>query len=1133
MVFPLQRLSIRTQIFLLALVIVLPVAALLAWFLGAEVRHAREAAYARVKDLSDDAAMRLQIILADHEAVLRGLARRPAVRALEAHKFDPFVPEFLSLNTEFKNLGVRDLEGNNVYSYIGDPSPAAVGREFEWFKEGVSNGRFTASNVFYGRLTRRWVSMLTYPTRDEKNRVSGLLNMSIDLLRLNERIFRRSAEGAVVVVIDRAGNVALRSADAASFIGKPAHPDAEHATRGMREGFLTIAGVDGVSRLYHFQTLPDTGWRVVAGVPETEIFSEYRTTLLRTLMIGACVMLLALGLAWRVGAAIVRPMTGLAQTAARVAGGDSGVRAEDDGPAEVAAVSRQFNRMLDARERSDAAASESERFLRGFADHTPALTSYWDTELRCVFANQVFAESFGASAGTLAGRHMRDVVGADVFAVVEPHARAALRGEEQHFERTLHSPSGGGPGHALVYYAPDVVGGEVKGFFSIAFDVSAIKRTEAALRESEQQLRLALRGADLALWDLDPRAGTLVVNARWLTMLGLEPGTVPTLELWRGLVHPRDRQMMARMVGNIAANPAAREFEVEVRARHRDGHYVWILDKGAVVERGADGIALRIVGTHMDITERKLREEQLLRFRAAMDVSADAIYLTDRTTLRFLDVNTAACSGLGMTREEALRIGPAGVLGVAPEELEKIYDEVISSNGRYPVVEMWRPRPNGQQACIEVRRHALRSGEGWVIVSVTHDITARRQDEAARASLETQLRESQKMQAVGTLAGGVAHDFNNIIATILGNAELAREDAKANPVALQSLDEIRKAGARARDLVQQILSFSRRQPTERRCIALAPVVEEATRLLRATLPARLTLQARCAEDVPRVLADATQIQQVIINLATNAMQAMKTGPGVIDIALDTVLLNAVLAGANPGLREMHGRHPGRTVRLVVKDTGAGMDEATLSRIFEPFFTTKAVDEGTGLGLSVVHGIVQTHEGVILVDSQPGRGATFSIYLPVASASEGAAVPVEPVRAMPPAAAGGLHLLYIDDDESLVFLVKRLLERRGYRVSGHTDQAYALAMLRADPQAFDLVLTDYNMSGMSGLDVAREVRVIRDGLPVAIASGFIDEALREQAAAAGVRELIFKATEVEEFCEAVQRLAESRAPQPRT
>ena len=272
------------------------------------------------------------------------------------------------------------------------------------------------------------------------------------------------------------------------------------------------------------------------------------------------------------------------------------------------------------------------------------------------------------------------------------------------------------------------------------------------------------------------------------------------------------------------------------------------------------------------------------------------------------------------------------------------------------------------------------------------------------------------------------------------------------------------------------------------------------RLLRATIPARLMLKVDCDADVPPVLADVTQMQQIVINLVTNAMQANPGGPGRIDVRLDTVMLDAALAQTQPALLALHDNHPGRTVRLRVSDDGPGMDAATLKRIFDPFFTTKAVDEGTGLGLSVVHGIVQAHEGAIVVASEPGKGATFTIYLPTARVQAGVLPPDEIVAAPAIRSTDGQHILYIDDDEALVFMVERLMERRGCRISGFTDQREALA--------------------------ARVVRTIRSDLPVAIASGFIDETLHAQADAAGVRELIFKANAVEDLCDAFARLAQT-------
>jgi PAS domain S-box-containing protein len=520
------------------------------------------------------------------------------------------------------------------------------------------------------------------------------------------------------------------------------------------------------------------------------------------------------------------------------------------------------------------------------------------------------------------------------------------------------------------------------------------------------------------------------------------------------------------------------------------------------------------------------------RLSAVIDASMDAIISVDEDE-RIVVFSAAAEKLFQLSATEALgqtidRFIPARFRDGHHNRMRQFMQAGATVRMMGQFARLSAMRADGTEFPIEASISRVATGGKHLFTVTMRDITEREQAEATRALLEAQLRESQKMEAIGTLAGGIAHDFNNALATILGNVELARQDVSTNPLALESLEEIRKAGSRVRDLVQQILAFSRRQPTERKVTTLAPIVEESVRLLRATLPARLTLEVHWDADVPAVLADDSQIEQLLINLVTNAMQAMRGERGRIVIRLDAHCVDdALYTGHERRFRRVRVfLRPGRYARLTVRDNGPGMDEATRSRIFEPFFTTKPVGEGTGLGLSVVHGIVQAHEGTIVVDSQPGKGTIFTLYLPAAETQAGAAEPEESAAAAAPTPnmGGDQHILYIDDDESLVLLIQRLLEPRGFRISGYVDQLEALDALRADPAGFDLVVSDYNMPGMSGLDVAREVRAIRADLPMAVASGFIDEELRAQADGAGVRELIFKANSAEDLSEAFARLA---------
>ena len=392
---------------------------------------------------------------------------------------------------------------------------------------------------------------------------------------------------------------------------------------------------------------------------------------------------------------------------------------------------------------------------------------------------------------------------------------------------------------------------------------------------------------------------------------------------------------------------------------------------------------------------------------------------------------------------------------------------------------------------------------------------AHREAEAELRRFEVQLGEAQKMESLGTLAGGIAHDFNNILSAILGNVELARGELVAGHPVLVMLGEIQKAGLRARDLVRQILTFSRRQPQQLRNVALRPIVDETYGLLRATLPAGVELELKLSDEPVHVDGDATQLQQVLMNLSTNAWHALRGDSGRIVIGLEAVHLDATTA------RALSGLVAGAYAHLWVSDTGMGMDAATRERIFEPFFTTKPTGQGTGLGLSVVHGIVVAHQGSIAVISMPGQGSTFDLYLPAVNPPL-SATKVERVSDAP-SLGNGEHVIYVDDDETVMLVVERLLERAGYRCSGFTDSAAALAAIGGAPDAVDLVVTDYNMPGRSGLEVASEIAAIRPDLPVVISSGLITDELREQARAVGVLAVLEKEDTFRELAVLVGRL----------
>jgi signal transduction histidine kinase len=381
-----------------------------------------------------------------------------------------------------------------------------------------------------------------------------------------------------------------------------------------------------------------------------------------------------------------------------------------------------------------------------------------------------------------------------------------------------------------------------------------------------------------------------------------------------------------------------------------------------------------------------------------------------------------------------------------------------------------------------------------------------------RHQMERIMMRAEKLQALGTLAGGIAHDFNNILLAVSGNARLAMEQLPAEHPAHSNVLEIAKAASRAVALSKKILSFSRQQETALQSTQLEPVVEEAFSLIRHSLPARIEIRRHFPGHLPPILADASQVHQIIINLAANAADAIGSQPGHLEISAEIIHLNgngATLSAKLP---------PGKYVRLSVKDSGPGMDKQTLARAFEPFFTTKSQGRGTGMGLAVVHGIMKNHHGEVTAYSEVGKGTVFNLYFPAAQES-----PAElPAVAAAPQGQGQ-HILYVDDEEPLVLLLTRTLKRLGYRVSGFTDPLEALRALRQTPCGFDAIVTDLSMPQMSGTDFTHEALQICPRVPVILTTGYICPQDQELARRVGAREVILKPDTVEELGNALHRL----------
>jgi PAS domain S-box-containing protein len=524
------------------------------------------------------------------------------------------------------------------------------------------------------------------------------------------------------------------------------------------------------------------------------------------------------------------------------------------------------------------------------------------------------------------------------------------------------------------------------------------------------------------------------------------------------------------------------------------------------------------------VSFKKLKESKE-RYRLLADHITDVIWILDLAELKFLYVSPSVEAMQGYTPEEIMNLNlndyltPGSLdLAMAAIAEELALEEVETADPlRSRTLEVEGYHKDGTTFWLEVTAKFLRddAGKPTSILGVSRDISERRRAEKEKKKLEGQLQQAHKLEAVGTLAGGIAHDFNNILSAVIGYTEMALFEVDEKSMLQENLQEVLKAANRAKDLVKQILAFSRQADQEKKPVQVKLIVKEAIRLLRASLPTTIDIHQHLQSDAA-VLADPTQIHQVLMNLCTNSDHAMRDRGGRLEVHLNNVELDVGFADFNPDMT------PGSYLCLTVSDTGHGMTPDVKARIFEPFFTTKERDKGTGMGLAVVHGIITSHGGTITVHSEPGEGSTFKIFIPIIQKKSD-----ESVEIRDSAPTGTERILFVDDEKALVEMGRQMLEHLGYKVTTRTSSIEALELFREQHQKFDLVITDMTMPNMTGDKLARELIEIRSDIPVVLCTGYSQQINEAKAKEMGIKAFVLKPMVMNELAKTIRKVLDQK------
>lgn len=632
-------------------------------------------------------------------------------------------------------------------------------------------------------------------------------------------------------------------------------------------------------------------------------------------------------------------------------------------------------------------------------------------------------------------------------------------------------------------------------------DITKLQIAHEELRESDKQYRSLFDNAPVGVFKTTSEGRLLSANPALATMLGFQ--SVEDLlsnseDLGRQLYV--DPQRLNTFIVEIETAGEVTAFECE--ARITDNRVIWLTISARVAERFGDG-SFTIEGFASDFTERKQLEQAMKRSEHLLNLTGSIASVGGWE----MDLDSMS----PFLTEEVLRIydlplkyhlpPEQGITYYHPDDMPKVqqaFRRAVEKGEPYDMEVRFISAKGNHKWIQTIGRPLVIDGKLTKIYGSIQDITERKLAEKEKAQIETRLQQAQKMEAIGTLAGGIAHDFNNILSVILGYADLAIEEAPVGTKYQGFLKEILTATNRARDLVKQILTFSRQSQVDRISMKIQPLIKEGLKMLRSSIPTTISITENIDPKSGLILADATQIHQILMNLCTNAYHAMEPTGGTLSVTLKNSYIDT------DDQVELARIKAGKYVELAVSDTGIGISPDVIGSIFDPFFTTKESGKGTGMGLAIIHGIVSDYGGSITVDSELGKGSTFRVYFPLIQ--DGVARDLQEAGDLP---NGSERILFVDDEEMLAEMSKQVLERLGYHVTIKSSSIEALSIFQNTPNNFDLVITDQTMPNMTGSDLARKMMQIRPDIPIILCTGFSNIIDEDSAKALGIKEFALK------------------------